>query len=121
MRAVSREVGLLVVEAIRELGGSVGPEIWAPAQPGGFDRAGLGVEVEGRLALDLVFDEPLHREARFIRIRIGIERRAGIAAVGSAGEVDQLDVGETARQELDDLLQLALQLLGVLWKALFRS
>src|SRR5206468_2455654 len=60
------------------------------------------------------------RETGFVSVGFWIEGRASIAAVGPAGQIDQLHVGKSFRQELHNGGELGLQSLGVLGEALRR-
>jgi hypothetical protein len=110
-----REVGLLEAEAVLALVVAVGPPVGSPAQPRRLDRAPGRIEIQIRVSLELLLDQPLDGKAGLVGVRLGIAGHGalGPAAPRPARQVDQLDVGEAPRQELHDFADLCLQVLGV--------
>jgi len=110
---VFRGVALFPRESIGPLRRAGGPQIRPPTQPRGLDRALGGVEIQVGLALDLLFDEPLDRESRLQRVRLGVQAALGVAAVGAARKVDEFQVREPLMEDLNDALQRNLNLCAV--------
>ncbi len=96
MRAIVGEVGACPGEAVRAGTQPVSPEVRAPRQPG--RRARHGAEVEVARAPNLRVDHPLHGEAAFVGIGLGIERRRCVAGVDAARQIRQDKVGKTRLQ-----------------------
>src|SRR5262245_6203528 len=88
--AALAEVVDLVEQAVAVLGRAAGPDVRPPAQPRRDRLALRRVKVQLLVALDLAGDQPLHREAGLVGERLRVEFRRRVAAVGAAGEIDEL-------------------------------
>src|ERR1043165_1917154 len=116
MRAVAFELVARPRQAVRARIEPVRPEIGRPRQPrrdGWAEVAGERVDLAGALLFDLRLDQPLHREAGLVRVRLRVPRRRRVAGVDAAREVGEADVRIADLERAGDVAELADEAIGV--------
>jgi len=80
---------------------AVRPQIGPPRHPWRHNLTFFRVVVQFSLSGDLIGDQPLHRESRFVGVRLRVQGHRRVAAINSAGEIQQLQIPKTFLQYVD--------------------
>src|SRR6185503_1621310 len=99
----------------------IAPEVWPPGQPGRFDRSSGGIIVEVWRGIDLIFNQPLHAPGGIMIERFDWTAnefgvlccRCGHVHRCFRRAVDDLDVGITGVNRVNDLLPRMVRLLSI--------
>src|SRR5258708_17261224 len=110
MHAILGEVFPRPHQAVLAALEAVGPQIRTPSDPWRADRSLGWVEVQFRLAGDLIADQPLYGKSKFIGERLGVGGPGRVTRVDAARQIRNLPVGKTIVSGMQDIPQVTLQI-----------